>query len=151
MLRYPPNLAELKEGSKYAWQVTVYTNKTILKKSEIWTFTVKCQQQERTPAAESYRELKENDDGNFYIAEKLLRFSFYNPYNSGNLDYTIENLSDTRTEIKKLPVLKMYTGLNKYDLDLSENNSFKNGNEYLLKVRLTNNRELRLRFIYKNE
>jgi len=151
MLMYPAGVPELKEGYKYVWQVTVYSNKTILKKSEIWTFTVKCEEEQKIAQGQSYRELKEADDGNFYIADKVLRFSFNNPYSKGDLDYSITNLSNPRGTIRKLPKLKVMPGMNKYDLDLSDHHSFKNDEEYLLKVRLPNNRELRLRFIYKNE
>jgi len=149
-LLYPSNAPDLKEGYTYAWQVTVYTDKTILSKSEIWTLKIKCDEKKPEINNDSYRELKETDDGNFYIAGRVLRFSFNNAYSSGQLNYSIENLSDHRSEIKNLPRLKMYPGLNKYDLDLSEYRSFKDGQEYLLKVKLIN-RELRLRFIYKDE
>jgi hypothetical protein len=151
ILQYPPGAPDLKEGHTYAWQVTVYSAKTILKKSEIWTFTVSCQEEQKLPAGDSYRELKEIDDGNFYIANKVLRFSFNNPYSKGKLDYSIESLSKPQSTIKRLPSLKMEPGLNKYELDFSENNSLKAGQEYLLTVRLANNRELRLRFIYQTE
>lgn len=151
MLMYPAGAPELIEGHTYAWQVTVYSEKTILKKSEIWTFTVTCQEPQKNLSGDSYRELKETDDGNFYIANRVLRFSFNNPYSNGKLDYSIDNLSRPNSEIKKLPTLKMAPGLNKYELDLSEIRPFKNNEEYLLRVRLINNRELKLRFIYKNE
>lgn len=150
-LFFPPNLAELKEGHKYVWQVTVYDNRTILKKSEIWEFTVKCEEKPVPATGDSYREVKETDDGNFYIAGKALSFSFNNPYNSGDLNYSIVSLSNPGEVIKGLPALKMNAGLNKYDIMLSDNNGFKTGKEYLLKITLTNNRELKLRFIYKNE
>jgi len=150
ILMYPAGAPELTEGHKYAWQVAVYSGNTILKKSDIWTFTVKCTEELKV-SGDSYRELKETDDGNFYIANKFLRFSFSNSYNKGNLDYTIESLSNPQNVIKKLPILKMNTGINKYDIDLSENPSFRNGEEYLLKVNLVNGRGLILRFIYKNE
>jgi hypothetical protein len=150
-LMYPAGAPELKEGYRYVWQVTVYAGKTILKKSEIWTFTVQCEEEQKSQGGDSYRELKETDDGNFYIASKSLRFSFNNPYSMGNLDYTIEGISDPQSAIKKLPKLKMNAGQNNYELDLSDNSAFKDGSEYLIRVRLINNRELTLRFIYKNE
>ncbi len=149
-LLYPSNAPDLKEGQTYTWQVIVYTPKTILSKSELWTFKIKCNEKKPELNTDSYRELKETDDGNFYVANKSLRFSFNNAYNSGELSYSIENLSDSRSAIMNLPKLKMYAGLNKCDLDLSEYRAFKNGQEYLLKVKLIN-RELRLRFIYKDE
>jgi len=150
-LQFPFNAPQLKEGKRYAWQVTVYNEKTILKKSEIWTYTVKCEEKKEQSSGESFRELKETEDGNFYVANKILRFSFNNPYSGGILTYAISSLSDPGSTIKSLPTLKMQAGLNKYEIDLSDNRSFKNGKEYLLKVTLTNNRELRLRFIYKDE
>lgn len=150
-LSYLSSLADLKEGHQYAWQVTAYNGQTILKKSEIWTFTIQCNEKQPDVESISYRELKETDDGNFYIARQYLKFSLNNPYNQMVLDYTIECLSDPSTTVKGLPTFKVVPGLNKYDLDLSENHSFKAGKEYLLKVRLLNNRQLSLRFIYKNE
>lgn len=150
-LHYPFNAPALKEGKNYVWQVIVYTGKIILKRSEIWTYTVKCEETKKEISGDSYRELKETDDGNFYIADKVLRFSFNNPYSSGSLNYSISSLSDPGIIIKNLPQLQQYSGLNKCEIDLSENKIFKNGQEYLLKVRLANNRELQLRFIYRNE
>jgi hypothetical protein len=150
-LHYPFNAQALKEGKTYVWQVIVYSGKIIIKKSEIWTYTIKCEEEKKEPGGDSYRELKETDDGNFYIADKVLRFSFNNPYSTGALNYSINSLSDPGVIIKNLPPLQQYSGLNKYEIDLSENKIFKNGQEYLLKVKVANNRELQLRFIYKNE
>jgi hypothetical protein len=152
-LPFPVNIPELKEGSRYAWQVTVYSRnqKAILKKSEIWTFTVRCSDAAKEPVADSYRELKDAEDGDFYIAKNFLRFSLNNPYGAGTLAYSIECLSDPSLEVKNLPQLRLSPGLNKYDIDLAGNRSFKDGKEYLLKVYLPNNRQLKLRFIYKHE
>ncbi|HEV7782325.1 MAG TPA: DUF928 domain-containing protein [Chitinophagaceae bacterium] len=149
-LMFPGSAPSLKEGKNYAWQVIVYTGKAILKRSEIWTYSVKCDEEIKPFSTDSYRELKE-EDGNFYIASKFLRFSFHNPYNAGLLSYSIASLAGGGTPIKDLPELKILPGLNKFDVDLSENKSFKNGQEYMLEVRLANNRNLRLRFVYKNE
>jgi hypothetical protein len=149
-LRFPGNIPELQREKLYAWQVILYSDKTILKTSEIWSYKVKCGENKVLPNTDSYRELKETDDGNFYIANQVLRFSFNNPYNNGKLEYTITKVTDPQTAIKDLPSLKLLTGLNKFDIDLSENKSFINGNEYLLTVTLINNRKLTLRFIYKS-
>jgi hypothetical protein len=149
-LRYPSNVPELQKDKLYAWQVILYSDKTILKTSEIWSYKVKCEENKVLPNTDSYRELKETDDGNFYIANQVLRFSFNNPYNSGKLEYSISKVTDLQTAIKGLPGLKMQTGLNKFDIDLSENKSFVVGQEYLLTITLINNRRLTLRFIYKD-
>jgi hypothetical protein len=149
-LFFPANIPDLKERHAYAWQVTVYIDQTILKKSEVWTFTVKCKEEIKQGLGESYRELKDIDDGDYYVANNYLRFSFNNPYNEGLLNYSIESISEPGSKIKDLPKLELKTGLNKYELTFIENNSMKPGKEYLLKVYLPN-KLLRLRFIYKNE
>ena len=148
---YPAGLPELKKDKKYVWQVTVYLNTTILKKSEIWTYEVKCEQPKENLNTDSYRELKETDDGSFYVASQFLRFSLNNPYTSGFLEYSIVSMAEPNTSIKGLPALKLLPGINKYDIDLREIKSFKNNEEYLLKTRLANGTELRLRFLYKTE
>lgn len=148
---YPANAPELKEGHCYAWQVVVYTQRTILARSEVWTFVHKCKEEKMEISGGGYRELKETDDGNFYIASKQLSFSLNNPYNEGPLNYTITSLAETTAPVKGLPALKLKPGLNKYDIDLTEIRAFKNDQEYLLKVQLQQNRTLLLRFIYKDE
>lgn len=150
-LFYPSNAPELKEGQKYAWQVTVYVAKTILTRSEVWTFIHKCQDPKREITPDSYRELKEVDGGDFYVADTWLRFSLNNPYAAGELNYSITAMDASGKTVKGLPNLKLAAGLNKYEIDLSEKNKFKVGREYMLSVQLADNRTLRLRFIYKNE
>ncbi len=150
-LSYPFNAPELKIGKRYAWQVIVYTGQTILKRSEIWVYTVKCPEEKQQTGTNSYREMKEINDGNFYAADKVIRFSFNNPYNADDLNYSIVSLANPGEAIKSMPKLKMQTGLNKYEIDLSEKKAFKNGEEYMLTVKLVNGRELNLRFTYKNE
>jgi hypothetical protein len=150
-LFYPSNAPELKEGQQYAWQVTVYAAQAILARSEVWTFTLKCQAPKKDTNTVSYRELREAEGGDFYVAETWLRFSLNNPYSNSELTYSITAMDDPAKPIKGLPGFKMAAGLNKYEIDLSENQAFKDGKEYLLTVRLANNRLMRLRFIYKSE
>ncbi len=150
-LLYPASAPDLKPGKTYAWQVTVYQNDVILTKSEIWTFSIKCDEQKKEITNESYRMLNEYSTGDYYVANKILRFSFHNPYEAGDLDYNITSLHKPSKIIKGLPALKMKPGLNEFAVDLSELNGFTNGEEYQLKLRLKNGRVLNLRLIYKDE
>jgi len=150
-LFYPASAPALKEDHRYAWQVIVYAARTILARSEVWTFTLHCNQEKPVISSDSYRELKETGEGGFYTTSQFLRFSFINPYAAGKLNYSVTSMSDPSKPIKRLPELKLAAGLNKYDIDLSDNRSFKKDQEYLLTIRLPNNRKLTLRFIYKNE
>jgi hypothetical protein len=148
-LFFPPKIPDLKKEKNYVWQVTAYQDKTIITKSEIWEFSVKCKEEEKKDDGDSYRELKEEPDGSLYYAYNKLRFSFFNPNKEGPLEYNIQNLSDTKDMIKKLPELKMISGFNQFELDLGEVKGFKADKNYLLKVRLNGNRILQLRFVYK--
>ncbi len=150
-LIYPSGAPSLQEEKSYVWQVVVYVGKAILKKSEIWTYRVKCEKEIPQQSGDGYRELKESEDGNYYIATNVLRFSFRNPYGEGAVNYSIISVSEPGTVIKNLPSLRMGTGLNKYELELSGNNLFIDGKEYLLKVKLINNQEMKLRFLYRRE
>ncbi|WP_315820232.1 hypothetical protein [Paraflavitalea speifideaquila] len=133
------------------WQVTAYTGTSIITKSEIWAFTIRCEEEKKKEEKDSYRELKEVPDGSFYIANRVLRFSCTNAYAATRLNYSIVNLAQPDAFVKQLPELQLNAGLNKYDLDLSSLNGFKEGQQYLLKVALPNGRIGSLRFIYKDE
>lgn len=151
MLQYPSMAPDLQEGRRYAWQVTLHNATTVITKSEIWTFTVKCKEDEPPAATPSYRELKDKSEGDFYIADKLLHFSLYNPYGSSPLNYSIVAVAEPGKKIRGLPELQLLPGLNKYTIDLSEIKFFRYNKEYLLVVNLINNRKAELRFIYKTE
>jgi hypothetical protein len=148
-LYYPPNAHDLSKDKKYVWQVSVYAGKTILSKSEIWAFQIKCDEEKPNIDADSYREIKEYQDGGFYVANQILRFSFNNFYQSQKLDYIIVDLERPGEKIKNLPSLTAETGVNKYNVDLRDIKSFKDGRQYLLKVKMIDSKELQLRFIYK--
>jgi hypothetical protein len=148
MLLYPVHSPELGEGKKYAWQVIAYSMQTVLTKSEIWTFTVECDKEKEVADGDSYREVNAGNDGSFYVANKYLRFSFTNPYNTGVLNYSIKSFSEPDKTVKRLPVLKMQTGLNKYVLDFTNNRFFKDGEQYQLEIMSGDGKLYTLRFVY---
>lgn len=148
-LNYPHSAPQLVKGKKYAWQVTVYFETTMIRKSEIWVYEVQCDE-EQVAEGSGYRELKEDED-NYYVAVNTLRFSFNNPYSAAPLNYWVVSMKEPALAIKGLPTLPMQPGLNKFEIDLFENSRFKEGEEYQLIVKLLNGRLLKLRFIYKNE
>jgi hypothetical protein len=43
VLMYPPTAPELKQHTRYAWQVSAYKDQAVLNRSEIWEFTVLCE------------------------------------------------------------------------------------------------------------
>lgn len=149
LLRFPANAPSLKEGQFYAWQVHAYKDQTILVKSEIWRFKVECVKEVKLPPpVDSYRELRTTLEGDYYVADKVIRFSLNNAYSEGKLQYTITDLAAPGTKPKRLPAIKLQTGVNNIDLDVQQNKFFQDGGQYLLKVNLAG-QELLMRFIYK--
>ncbi len=150
VLVYPNTYRELEPGKKYAWQVSLYKNQTVLNRSEVWEFTVDCKDSvERTPDNDiGYRDIEDLLKGNYYVADKVLKFSLVNSYVEQDLRYEIQCLTDPSIKIKKLPVIKLDRGVNKITIDLTGKRAFKDNHYYLLKVWLPNGSSKSLRFLY---
>ena len=149
-MTYPVQVPDLVKEQRYAWQVSAYSGRTMVTQSEIWTFTIHCEDSLPVKQADSYRELKVEADKNFYLAPGELRFSFYNYRQPGRLDYEIVDLANPDVPLRKLPRINMTAGLNKIALNLDDKD-LKDGNQYILKVKNTTNQELTLRFIYQEK
>jgi hypothetical protein len=145
-LNYPAVYPDLKEGKTYCWQVYAYEQSIMISKSDIWEFTVQCKENIPAMPIDSYRELKQLVNGNYYIAYNYFRFSFLNSYNISLLKYEIIDVSTNR-KIKNLPDIKIQTGFNKIDIDLSDD-ELKSGQHYILKVYPFNEQPVEVRFIY---
>lgn len=148
-LNFPAHLPSLDTGKTYVWQVYYSVNNMLLIKSEIWTFRIDCEEPQAKVADDSYRELKESGEGDYYIADAYLKFAVTNFYNEGNLQYSIADLGEPTKTISKLPKFKLLAGLNKYQLNLSEYRDFKPGGHYLLTVFMPNGQRMYLRFTYQ--
>jgi hypothetical protein len=148
LLLYPPNAPALKEGERYVWQVIAYSGTTIITRSEIWTFKIACDKNEEKPDGDTYRQVTTVDDGSYFVTGNTLRFSFENFYQAGDLQYSIRSLAEPDKEVKRLPVLKTRTGLNKLELDLEKMKSIKKGQQYLLTIISGDGRKYLLRFVY---
>ena len=148
-LNYPMNIKELEKGKTYVWQIYYSVNNILLTRSEIWTFKIDCEEEKENQSEDSYREIKTGISGDFYVAKRKLKFAINNVYNDGDLIFRIINLKDVEKPIKNLPQLKLITGLNKYELNLSEYRAFKDGEHYQLEVQLPNGQKMYLRFTYQ--
>ena len=149
-VNYPASYPELKEGKTYCWQVAAYQSGLIISTSEIWEFTVQCKEAASPVSNDSYRELKVLSAGNYYIANRFLKFAFANNYNVTRLSYTIYDLSEGRKPIKDLPLVKLTNGINKIDIDLSELDLVP-GKQYLLKVSPFGESPIEIKFVYQDK
>jgi hypothetical protein len=151
MLVYPPSSKELEEGKKYAWQVTVYKDGTILNRSEIWEFSIKCNDTTRVDAATGFRDIEDLTKGNYYIAEGKILFAVQNAYETTGLYYSVLCLNNPEQVFRNLPAIKLARGNNNISIELTEKNGFVDGNHYIMTVRLPNGTEKKLRFVYKKQ
>jgi len=151
VLLYPPAAKELEEGKTYAWQVTVYKEGMILNRSEIWEFTIKCNDTPVVEKEDGFRNIEDLAKGNYYIANGKIKFAVYNAYEETNLQYSIFCLNKPDQTFKRLPKVKLKRGNNNIVIDLSENRSFIDNYHYIITVRLPNNTEKKLRFLYRSE
>lgn len=148
ILPYPSIARELEKGKTYAWQVTAYKDQTILNRSEVWSFTVDCQDSVKKATDDGYRDIEDLAKGNYYIAAGVLKFALVNPYQAQDLKYQIISLNKPDKKIKRLPKLKLQTGINQINIDLSVTGSFDDNNYYIIKVWLPNGTVKSLRFLY---
>ena len=148
-MNFPMNIKELEKGKTYVWQIYYSVNNMLLTRSEMWTFKIECDEEIQGNTDDSYREVKTQFSGDFYVATTKLRFAVDNPYSDGDLVFKIIDLNEMNKPIKNLPQLKIATGLNKYELDLSGYRDFKDKEHYQLEVQLPNGQKLYLRFTYR--
>jgi len=152
VLVYPNTYRELEPGKKYAWQVSLYKNQTVLNRSEVWEFTVDCKDSvEKKVANESYWDIEDLSGGNYHVANGRINITLINSYAPQKLNYQIECVTDLRLKPKHLPKLDLEHGKNRLTIDLSANHAFRNDYYYVLTVYMPNGSIKSLRFQFKSE
>lgn len=149
-VNYPAAYPELKEGKTYCWQVVAYIKNVIISKSEIWEFTVQCNEKAPPVPFNGYRELKLLQNGNYYFANHYIQFAFTNNYNVKDLRYEVYDMAAPDKKLKNLPDIILQPGLNKIDLNLSES-GLTPDNHYILKVYPFNEPAIEVRFVYQEQ
>jgi hypothetical protein len=149
-INYPSGHPDLQEGKTYVWQVIAYQNNVVMSRSEIWEFTIQCNEPNKQLPTESYRELKLLVNGNYYIANRALKFSFRNNYGIKRLSYAIYDIADGMKKLKDCPEVSLAQGLNKVDIDLTEL-ELEPDKHYLLKVFPFNEPDIEVRFVYQDK
>ena len=149
VLPYPPIAKELEAGKKYAWQVSAYKDQTVLNRSEVWEFSVNCRDTvKKAVNDESYRDVEDLSRGNFYVATGHIKITLVNSYVPQNLRYEIRQADDNSKRLKRLPKVTLERGKNFIDIDISDNDSFKDGKYYIMNIALPDGTGKSLRFVY---
>ena len=97
-LQYPFDAKELKEGTKYAWQVQKVSDGVVINKTEAWTFITKRMNEGKSL---KYVMLKNQLDGSYYVAnDGYVYFKFSEEYKSeGQLKFSLANDKSQPVEV----------------------------------------------------
>lgn len=151
VLPYPSIAPELESKKRYAWQVTAYKDRTILNRSQVWEFTVDCRDSvKKQPDSSSFRSIQDLQRGNFYIADRQLKFALVNPYQAQDLQYEIYAVTGSGKKVKHLPKVKLLNGANRIMIDLGDTGAFTDNRYYIIYVTLPNGDKKSLRFLYQD-
>lgn len=151
VMMYPAVARDLEKGKKYAWQVTAYQGTTVLNRSDVWTFSMKCEDSTAKVVDRDlgYRLIEDLARGNNYVTSGILKISIANAYGPQQLRYEISCITSPLLSFKKLPLIQLVEGKNMIAIDLSKEKALKDNYTYILKVWLPNGNVKQLRFIYK--
>lgn len=149
MFSYPGNAPALKEGDRLAWQVLSVLNGEVVSQSEVFAFSVRCNEPTKNPAAQTYPEPLHTINGNYFIVSDSLRFSFSNAWRRTTLRYSISALATQQEDQVKGPPLNLKSGVNKVSIATEDIKGLQDGRTYLLALYQPGDRPVYLRFLYR--
>lgn len=148
VVQYPAIAPDLKEKTKYAWQVTSNTNGKIML-SEVWEFTIDCPKEDTKKS--SYREINEYENIGVLTTNSVLKFAINNPYVNQKLKYSILDVDDVTKVLKGLPSVELHSGMNYIEINLNQIVGLTINKEYLISVILPNGKKASLRFKHNED
>lgn len=149
MLIFPTSVKSLEEGKKYAWRVSLMTAETVVIRSDIWTFTCGCKEEEERFNF-VFKDIEDLSKGDFYVSNGFVNFYLKNYYSDTDLNYTISPINADKP-LKNLPKVKINKGDNKVSIDLRNVKNMKFDSQYILTIHMVNGDKKTLRFVYKYE
>jgi hypothetical protein len=131
-MSYPAGAPAFEKNKWYAWQIIAKDDKNYAAKSETWVFKTDSLPSELIPA-EGYAEVKPYYAGKKVYCSKVIRFSFVNPYEPQQLDFTIREVA-TKKEVARVPKIAMSKGLNQIAIELKEIRGLRRDREYCIEI-----------------
>ena len=150
-LLYPASAPALEPGVQYAWEVVAKNNETPVSSSEAWIFTLKDFGRDSIHLTElPFTRLQKNNESGYSICAGRLKFAYINETADTAWNVTMYDISSTNA----LPVsfeldsVRLKTGLNLVQMDLTGNRSFMDKHIYLLELHNSRNEVWRMKFEY---
>lgn len=147
--QYPATLAELDTGKVYAWRVSARSSTQQIANSEIWTFTVRKEQQGRGTVV-SYGDYSktENSPGASYITcKESINYQYNNSFNDTAAVVRIYDISGSTRKMIYQNVEPTDVGINYKSIRL-KGAAFVTGRMYLLEINNSRKEKSYLKFLY---
>ena len=142
---YPLNAPQLIYGKQYAWQVFALTDDKVIGVSEAWIFTPVNRNETIIEKKDCYRVISKNFNNGNYLYGSIMKFAYQNNNSEQMLNYSIGDLN-TGKMISDPPRVPLKAGLNKIELQLKRLKGIKEGHQYIIVIRNSNNETYKLTF-----
>jgi hypothetical protein len=150
---YPTSAKELVPGQLYAWQVTAFSGKQLIGKTEVWTFTpdsfAKKAKVLKQPSG-SFTDLKRQLDAGFIPITNGVRFKVTNSDNIEPTQLTFYDESHHNITPPQLQFKGVYSA-SRYEIDLFPFKQFKNDHIYYLEYQSRRGEILKMGFKYSRK
>jgi len=150
-LVYPVYAKPLQKGQPYAWHVDAYYKGILLGGSEFWKFTIVEDSLFKAGADNtSYVDISKESGKTLLSAVGLIRLKYVlSQYMTDTLSLKIYNKDNKEIKLKGNRLPAVY-GDNRYDLNLADSSSLRDGNIYTLSIRPQTGGSFNLLFKYFN-
>jgi len=145
-LNYPVDATPLRADAHYAWQVSASSGGQSLGVTDMWSFTVKKDNDKKDDNVE-YPVATKVAKERFYLTDGVFHFVYNNTANETTLSYTIKSMT-TAKQISGLPVIKLKPGMNKLKVDLQQSGMLKSGTYYNLQIRDSRQQLYKITYYY---
>jgi hypothetical protein len=150
---YPSSLPAFAQSQLYAWQITAFDASGYTVKSEIWTFSIAPNAENKLKVTNAYVWLKRGEDPSVFVSNGKLKFTYENLEGDSNVTFQIVNLSGKKEQIVRNGVLKISNGQNFIELSLEEKRFWKENDSYRFELISSKGEKwkLNIKFIEKDE
>jgi hypothetical protein len=147
---YPGANPRLDTGKTYAWQVVANNNNLRIATSEVWTFTVKRNEQGKPVLADApFYKLKTETGTAYFVCNGVLKYEYINELNDQKAALNIYDISNkSKKQLLKEVAQNLKDGQNLISIDLKED-GLKKGHIYLVELINSRNEIWNCSFEYK--
>ncbi|MEM7656166.1 MAG: hypothetical protein AAF399_08560 [Bacteroidota bacterium] len=145
ILPYPTSARRFDKNSSYAWQVSAYTNRVFSGNTEVWEFSFKQEEEERSLHV-PFADLESWPSGGNYIAQEAIGFKYRQRYSDESVAIKIIGRNGKLIKLNQGQLERKNKHM--YILHLPLGGALKPGERYVLEVTDDQNKQHTLPFLY---